>query len=66
MSNRINVDYNMKKEYIRPEVEVIEVEPITMLAISSEGGLDVDGGNEPDEELSNRRRGQWGNLWAEK
>lgn len=56
----------MKKEYIKPEVEVVVLEPITMLALSSGGGVDVDGGNEPDEELSNRRRGQWGNLWAEK
>ena len=60
----------MKKEYIKPEVEVVLLEPITMLALSSEGGVDVkdeeidfeNGGSE----LSNRRRGQWGNLWAEK
>ena len=52
---------NMKKEYIKPEIEIVEVEPITMLAISSEGGLDVDGTEEPDEELSNRRR----NFWSE-
>lgn len=56
----------MKKEYIKPEVEVVELAPITILALSSGGSVDVDGGNEPDEELSNGRRGQWGNLWTDK
>lgn len=48
----------MKKEYIKPEFEVVVLEPITMLAISSEGGLDVKD-DEPEEELSNRRRNYW-------
>ena len=56
----------MKKEYIRPEVEIIELEPITMLSISSEGNLNVkdeeidyeNGGSE----LSNRRRNYWNEV----
>ena len=69
MLNVVNVEIDMKKEYIKPEIEIVVLELITMLAISSEGGLDVkddeidydNGGSE----LSNNRRGQWGNLWAE-
>lgn len=62
MLNIVNVETDMKKEYIKPEIEIVELEPITMLAISSEGGLDVK--NEeinPDtgSELSNRRRNYW-------
>ena len=52
----------MKKEYIKPEIEIVELEPIIILAISDGGGLDVK--NEeinPDtgSELSNRRRNYW-------
>ncbi len=52
----------MKKEYIKPEIEIVVLELITMLAISSEGGLDVkDEEINPDtgSELSNRRRNYW-------
>ena len=54
----------MKKKYIKPEIEVIEIEPITMLAISEGGGLNVKGDEEIDyehggSELSNRRRNYW-------
>ena len=62
MLNVVNVEIDMKKEYIKPEMEIVELEPITMLAISSEGGLDVkDEEINPDtgSELSNRRRNYW-------
>ncbi len=53
-----------KKKYIKPEIEVAEVELVEMLATSFE--LNEDGGN--DGSLSNSyrpgRRGEWGNLWA--
>ena len=68
MLNEVNVETDMKKEYIKHEIDIVVLELITMLAISSEGGLDVKGEEiNPDtgSELSNRRRGQWGNLWAE-
>lgn len=63
MLNIVNVEIKMKKEYIKPELEIVELEPITMLAISSEGGLDVkneeiDYDNDGSE-LSNRRRNYW-------
>ncbi len=55
---------DMKNKYIKPEIEVIEIEPITMLAISEGGGLNVNGNEEIDydndgSELSNRRRNYW-------
>ena len=55
---------DMKNKYIKPEIEVIEIEPITMLAISEGGGLNVKGNEEIDydnggSELSNRRRNYW-------
>lgn len=62
MLNIVNVETDMKKEYIKPEIEIVELEPIIILAISDGGGLDVK--NEeinPDtgSELSNRRRNYW-------
>lgn len=57
-----------KKKYIAPAIEVIEMEVAPyMVAGSVMNGGEI-GGNpeeEPEEELSNNRRGQWGNLWAE-
>ena len=54
-----------KKEYIKPEIEVAEVELVEMFATSFE--LNEDSGN--DGSLSNSyrpgRRGEWGNLWAQ-
>ena len=54
----------MKNKYIKPEIEIIEIEPVTMLAISEGGGLNVKGDEEIDFEnggsvLSNRRRNYW-------
>ena len=50
----------MKKQYIKPELMVEELETIEMIAMSlnEEGGI--------EESLStgrNNRRGTWGNLW---
>lgn len=56
-----------KKTYIAPQMEIADIELVTMIATSApqidivkpgtggdEGGTDI---------LSNRRRGKWGNLW---
>ena len=52
-----------KKAYIAPQMEVIEIDTVQMLAASAEnipvGGNGQGGG----EALSNDRRGTWGNLW---
>ena len=51
-----------KKTYIAPTVEITEIETVAMLAASI--GIDTNHGGS-DEQLSNDRRGTWGNLWAE-
>lgn len=60
----------MKKEYIAPTIEVIEMDTVSMFAGSIQDGSSLGGGSgsgggdfgeEPDEELSNRRR----NFWSE-
>ena len=51
-----------KKEYIKPSVEVIEMDMVSMVAASigvGEGSEDAGG------EWSNRHRGEWGNLWSD-
>ena len=52
-----------KKTYIAPTVEITEIETVAMLAASIIG-IDTNHGGS-DEQLSNDRRGTWGNLWAE-
>ena len=51
----------MKKEYITPAIEVVEMDEICLVAGSWEDGGDTGGdfGEEPDEILSNRRRNYW-------
>ena len=51
-----------KNEYIKPEMEIVEVEGSMMLAISKLGYSDNDADKDL-EVLSNDRRGSWGNLW---
>lgn len=56
-----------KRKYIAPAVEVVEMGSISMFAGSVQNGGQIGGDfdEEFEEELSNKRRGQWGNLWAE-
>lgn len=53
----------MKKQYIKPEVNVEEILTVTMLAAS--GGMDVgnDVYDKDSDVASTTRRGTWGNLW---
>ena len=53
---------NMKKEYVKPETSIVEVEVMTMLA-GSPTAVSLYDKDHADEELSNDRRGEWGNLW---
>ena len=60
----------MKKNYIAPVMEVVELEVATLIAGSinagdslpgtSWGGDNNQGGGSAD---GNRHRGEWGNLW---
>ena len=58
-----------KKEYIKPEVEVIELEPTSMIAASAEdipiGGDGPGGGDALSNGRRPGRRGAWGDLWAD-
>lgn len=59
----------MKKEYIKPEIEVMAFEAESHMMTSSPDTPPGFGGgyaSEDGEVLTNRRRGTWGNLWAEK
>ena len=52
-----------KKAYIAPEMEVMNVETVEMIAASlNMYGEYVD---TETQQLSHGRRGKWGNLWAE-
>ena len=51
-----------KKQYITPQMEIVEIELVTMIAMSV--GVS-DETTEEDAVMSNRRRGTWGNLWAD-
>lgn len=56
-----------REKYIKPTCEIIEMEPIEMIAMSGEGS-DTDGDHEFGERdengfESNRHRGEWGDLW---
>lgn len=51
----------MKKDYLKPEFSVINIQPQTMIAESlkySDENADKD-----IEVLSGKQRGDWGNLW---
>ena len=57
-----------KKEYIAPECEIIELEGTVYMQAAS---FDKGPSEEEDEEsqpgwMSNRHRGEWGNLWGNK
>ena len=51
-----------KKEYIKPSVEVVEMDMVSMVAASIGVG---EGSEDAGDAWSNRHRGEWGNLWAD-
>ena len=52
----------VKKVYIRPQINSVEIEPCRMLAMS----LNIDSESKGDysEDFATKRR-EWGNLWEE-
>lgn len=58
-----------KKTYIKPSMEVMDMESMVLMATSAPhiGIVDPDdpNGGSGTEILSNKRRGKWGNLWHE-
>ena len=53
-----------KKKYIAPECTVVEMETINMMAASLPIGEDKPYNDKED--MSNRHRGEWGNLWGDR
>lgn len=54
----------MKKDYIAPQMELITMEPSNMLATSVQIDVFIDKEVDAGASLSNDRRGEWGDLWA--
>ena len=57
-----------REKYIKPACEVVEMEPLEMIAMSGEGS-DTNGDHEFGERDDNmfqstRNRGEWGDLWS--
>ena len=50
-----------KQTYITPKTEVMNLETIEMMATSTE--IEILKGERGDQQLSNERRGGWGDLW---
>ena len=59
----------MKKVYIKPTVETTELTSEVVMMVGSVNVVDPGTGGKfdssEDDQYSNRRRGTWGNLWAE-
>jgi hypothetical protein len=53
-----------KDTYIAPQMEVIDIGTVQMLAASIQVGV-FDDVTEDNAVMTNRRRGTWGNLWAD-
>ena len=58
-----------KKTYIAPQIEIADIELVTMIATSGTPEIGIvkpgtgEGSEGGTEILSNDRRGTWGNLW---
>lgn len=53
----------IKKEYITPAIEVVEMEMTScMMTVSNDKPIGGDSENPPFEELSNRRRNFWDEI----
>ena len=53
----------MKKTYIKPSMEVVNVVLESHMMSNSTPNIGVRPDEEGNEMLSNDRRGSWGNLW---
>ena len=54
-----------KKKYITPECEVIEMEIMSMIAASSDWGIGDDYDEYDPNDMVNKHRGEWGDLWSD-
>ena len=64
----MNMTNEMKKVYVKPEAEILEIELQAIISTSvSAGGEGIENGDKSEggmEADGNRYRGEWGNLWA--
>ena len=51
----------MKNEYLKPELEVLDIELDIMMMTGS--SVDTELGDTPSNPDATGRRGSWGNLW---
>ena len=51
----------MKKDYLKPEIEVLDIEVSTVMMTGSI--IDTEMGDEPSVPDAPIRRGSWGNRW---
>ena len=51
----------MKKDYSRPEVEIIDIITSTLIATS----VPKEDGEQEGDFGTNKHRGDWGNIWGE-
>lgn len=54
-----------KKAYITPEMEIMNIETVEMMAASVQLFEDTVDTSESGTQLGRGRRGSWGNLWDE-
>ena len=50
-----------KKKYISPVSEIVEIGTLHMLALSKEIDVQID----DEEQMSNKFRGDWDNIWQD-
>ena len=54
----------MKKDYLRPEAEILDIEVGVIMQDNSPGfNSGIEGGEADD--FSNKHRGDWNNIWGE-
>ena len=57
------INHNMKKEYIKPEIIIENIQFESMLALSTENMGSNEKPGDQNDFNANKRRGTWGNLW---
>lgn len=51
----------MKRNYIAPEMEIVEIELETIVSMSV--GINTEDQGDEKDDFAHQRRGTWGNLW---
>ena len=54
----------MKRTYVSPLVNSIEIENEEIIATSPNINIGIDKGNGGTEQLGNKQQGKWGDVWG--